>query len=229
MQIWLFFQAGTGGDGVANLFERSKNITPIDNVTDYWRIHRIVDNDIKFYSPTIDNFGCFRYNQRFSEENNNLRKEYIDIVNQNLDCVITSHDTTLDLLLASDCQDVLLKNQIKVLLTADCSATATKKFATKNLLPVLPKNVPTVVCPEKFDYVLDVNLVKTDWNYVKTFCNKVNLDLCKNEYLQYRDLLLGNKTYMSGNFGVEEWVSNINGTQITYNLVNTWQAQSLDR
>jgi hypothetical protein len=226
MQIWLFFQAGTGGDGVANLFEKSKNITPVDGVTDHWRIHRIVDNDIKFYAPTIDNFECFRKHQSFKESENKLKDEYVDIVNQNLNCVITSHDVTLDLLLNSDCQDVLLKNQIKVLLTDKCSATATKKFATKNLLPMLPQNMPQpVLCPEKFDYILDVNLVKTDWNYVKTFCNRVNLDLYKNEYLQYCDLLSGNKTYMSGNFGIEEWVSNVSGDQITYELVNTWQPQ----
>ena len=226
MQIWLFFQAGTGGDGIANLIERSSNITPIDGVTDYWRIHRIVDNDIKFYAPTIDDLDCFRHNQSFKENTNKLKEEYVDIVNQNHNCVVTSHDVSLELLCSSDKQDIFLKDQIKVLLTSECSTTAITKFVTKNLLPKLPQTIATpILYPEKFDYVLDVNLVKSNWEYVKTFCNSTGLDLCKDEYLQYCDLLAGNKTYMTGNFGIEEWRSNITGTHITYDLINTWQPQ----
>jgi hypothetical protein len=226
MQIWLFFQAGTGGDGIANLIERSSNITPIDGVTDYWRIHRVVDNDIKFYAPTIDGLDCFRHNQSFKENTNKLKKEYVDIVNQNRNCVVTSHDVSLELLSSSDKQDIFLKNQIKVLLTSKCSTVAITKFITKNLLPKLPQTIePPLLYPEKFDYVLDVNRIKTDWEYVKTFCNSTRLDLCKDEYLQYCDLLAGNKTYMTGNVGIEEWKSNINENHITYDLINTWQPQ----
>jgi hypothetical protein len=226
MQIWLFFQPGTGGDGIANLFERSNNVTPIDNVTDYWRIHRIVNNDIKFYAPTIDNLDCFRHNQSFKENTNKLKEEYINIVAQNRNCVVTSHDVSLELLFSSDRQDIFLKDQIKVLLTSECSTTAITKFVTKNLLPELPQTVATPILHyEKFDYVLDVNLVKSNWEYVKTFCSSIGLDLQKDEYLQYCDLLAGNKTYMTGNFGIEEWRSNITGTHITYDLINTWQPQ----
>ena len=226
MQIWLFFQPGTGGDGIANLFERSNNVTPIDNVTDYWRIHRIVNNDIKFYAPTIDNLDCFRHNQSFKENTNKLKEEYINIVAQNRNCVVTSHDVSLELLFSSDRQDIFLKDQIKVLLTSECSTTAITKFVTKNLLPELPQTVATPILHyEKFDYVLDVNLVKSNWEYVKTFCSSIGLDLQKDEYLQYCDLLAGNKTYMTGNFGIEEWRSNITGTRITYDLINTWQPQ----
>jgi hypothetical protein len=226
MQIWLFFQAGAGGDGFANLLERSSNVTPIDGVTDYWRIHRIVDNDIKFYAPTIDEFECFRRNQSFKKNINRLKKEYVDIVNHNRNCIVTSHDISLGLLFSSDCLDILSKDQIKVLLTTECSKTDVTKYTTKNLLPTFPQLMPTtLIYPEKFDYVLDINLVKTSWDYVKQFCNNVNLDLDKNEYSQYCDLLSGNKTYMSGNFGIEEWKSNINGTYITYDLIDTWQPQ----
>ena len=226
----VFFQPGVGGDGVANLFERSKNITSIDGVKDYWRVHRIVDNDIKFYAPTIDDRGCFRQKQSFKNANNNLKKEYVDIVNQNRNCVVTSHDVTLESLLASDCLDILLKNQIKVLLTSTRDTLFNIiKATTKNLLPTLPPEdtlkTKTTIYPEKFDYVLDVDLVKTSWEYVENFCKQVNLDLTKDEYLEYRNLLLCNNTSLANQFGVEEWVSTIDGEQISYKLVSTWKPQ----
>ena len=224
MQIWLFFQPGIGGDGIANLLEWSTNITPIDDTLNHWRIHRIVDNDIKFHAPTVDEIGCFRHDQSFKNANNKLKKEYVDIINQNRNCVITSHDTTLKFLSASDCLDILLKNQIKVLLTSTRDPFINViKATTKNLLPVLPifqnKSIP-VFYPEKFDYVLDVDIVKTNWSYVKNFCNDVGLDLQENNYLQYCDLLAGNKKFMTSDVRVEEWKSNITGTQVTYNLVS---------
>jgi hypothetical protein len=228
MQIWLFFQPGVGGDGIATLLEKSTNIIPIDGVFDQWRIHRIVDNDIKFYAPNIDEISCFRYNQSFKNTNNKLKKEYVNIINQNSNCVITSHDTTLECLSNSDCLDILLKDQIKVLLTSTRDPLSNViKATTKNLLPTLPLedvSTPTIY-PEKFDYVLDVDLFKTNWDYVKHFCKQVNLNLCENEYLQYRNLLSCNKTYLKDYFGIEQWVSTINGTCITYNRVNTWQSQ----
>ena len=226
MQIWLFFQPGVGGDGIANLLERSTNITTIDGISDHWRIHRIVDNDIKFYAPSLDEIECFRYKQSFKNTNNKLKKEYVDIINQNSNCVITSHDTTLELLSTSDCLDILLKNQIKVLLTSTRDPLLNMiKATTKNLLPTLPPEGVSapMIYPEKFDYVLDVDLFKTNWDYVKHFCKQVNLNLCKNEYLQYCNLLSCNKTYLKDQFGIKEWVSTINGTQVTYKLVDTWQ------
>jgi hypothetical protein len=228
MQIWLFFQPGIGGDGIANLLERSSNVTPIDGVTDYWRIHRIVDKDIKFYAPTIDEIGCFRHNQSFKNTNNKLKKEYVDIINQNSNCVVTSHDTTLKWLSTSECLDILLKNQIKVLLTSTRDPLLNViKATTKNLLPTLPlENISApMVYSEKFDYVLDVDLFKTNWDYVKHFCKQVNLNLCKNEYLQYCNLLSCNNTDLKDQFGIEHWVSTIDGNYITYNLVNTRQPQ----
>lgn len=223
MQIWLFFQAGAGGDGVANLFERSNNVVPIDGETGYWRIHRTVDRNVKFYAPTIDSIGCFRNNQHFDQNSNKLVAGYLDIVNQNLNCVVTSHDTALDLLENSDCQEIMCKNQIKILLVSNNSKIDTVNSATKNLLPTVGSYVDPVLYPEKFDYVLDVDLVKSDWTYVDNFCKNIGIELPHCEYLQYCDLLLGNKTFMTNNFNVEEWESTINKTHITYKLVDIWQ------
>jgi hypothetical protein len=229
MQIWLFFQAGTGGDGIANLFERSSNIESIDQVNDHWRIHRIVNGKIKFYAPTIDMLECFRNCQFFDQEHNRLTDEYINIIHQNLNCVVTSHDVTLDALFASHCQDILMKNQIKVLLTSSNRTATLENAITKNLLPKMLPAPKLSVFPEKFDYVLDADLIKTDWTYVSNFCKAVNLELSQHEYIQYQDLLAGNKTFMAKNFGIEEWISVSDGTHITYELINTWQPGKVDQ
>lgn len=226
MQLWIYFQAGAGGDGVANLFERSDNVTPIDGVVDYWRIHRIVDGSVKFYAPTIDIHGCFRFNQPFKTSNNRLTDGYIDIVNQNFNCVVTSHDINLDLLLASDQQDILLKDQIKVLLTSKNHQDDAIKATVKNLSPVVKIIKKPFFHVEKFDYVLDVDQIRSDWNYVTDFCKAVGLDLKKYQYLQYLDLLKGNKTFMTNNFNVEEWTSKIDNDRVEYTLINIWQPGS---
>lgn len=223
MQIWLFFQAGVGGDGIANLLERSNNVVPIDGEAEYWRIHRIVDGSVKFYAPTVDNIGCFRHNQPFDQSTNQLSIGYLDIVSQNLNCIVTSHDTTLDLLANSHCKDILLKNQIKILLVSDKCQTVHIKAATKNLLPTLFSAVNSVYCSENFDYVLDVDRIQGDWKYLDNFCNEIGIDLPHAEYMQYCDLLTGNRTFMNNNFDIEEWISTIDGTHITYKLVNIWQ------
>jgi hypothetical protein len=227
MQIWIFFQAGTGGDGIANLLERSNNVTPLDGVTEYWRIHRIVDGGVKFYAPNIDNNGCFRFNQPFDQTNNKLSDAYVDIVNQNLNCVVTSHDTSLELLTASDCQNILTNNQIKVLVTSTDHNHAAIMTATKNLAPFIKPRLESTFDLTKFDYVLDADLVKTNWEYLNSFCKDVGLDLDHAQYLQYLDLLKGNKTFMKNNFNVEEWISTINGPQVTYSLVSVWQPGDL--
>ena len=54
MQYWIFFQAGVGGDGFANLLEHANNVIPVDNKR-YWRIQtdNIIDGKryVKFLSP----------------------------------------------------------------------------------------------------------------------------------------------------------------------------------
>ena len=143
------------------------------------------------------------------------------MLNQN--CVVASHDVTLKALLESDCQDVLCRNQIRVLLDTQDDYKCMIDSATKNLSPMFFKSTSQPIDRTKFDIVLDISKVQTDWEYVSSFCNKLKLDLDAEQYNQYQDLLKGNKTYMTNNFGVEEYTSKIVGNSITYTLVNTWQ------
>lgn len=224
MQIWFFFEAGTGGDGVTNLIERASNFVAYDGETDWWRIHRIVNSSPKFYAPTPDVQGCFRSNQAFGLQRNQLNTGYKNCVLASQNCVVASHDVTLQYLDSSDCQDVFRQDQIKVLLVNNNSQTSINA-TIKNLMPVLPSKVePLAIDQSKFDFVLDVEKIQADWNYVNDFCQTVGADLDQEQHCQYQDILTGSKTYMTNNFNVEEYTSVITNNTITYKLVNVWQS-----
>lgn len=222
MQVWLFFEPGTGGDGLANLLERSSGSVPIDGETDFWRVHRIVDGEIKFYAPTVDNHGCFRLGQPFFSASNRLRKEYISIVNKHHTCVVTSHDTVLKSLAASDCQDILTKDQIKVLVTTKDHVRARRSATIKNLLPTLTATVVSVPSTE-FDYVIDIDSIQVDWLYCKSVCQDIGLVIDQKDFEQYQDLLAGNLTYMQHNFNVEIYRSKICEDHFVYELIDVYQ------
>jgi hypothetical protein len=224
MQIWFFFDAGTGGDGIANLFERSSNVTSIDGLINYWRVHRIVDKKIKFYAANPDVNGCFRSVEHFDNKKNQLDPGYVSCVTTNKNCIITSHDVTLTALYNSDCQDIFCKDQIKVLLTLTDQNKSKINAAIKNLCAELNESVTfNTVDHSMFDIVLDVDKIQTDWQYVYDFSQSVGLDLDFQDYLEYQDLLKGNKTYMVNNFQVEEYESTICQNNITYRLIDVWQ------
>ena len=162
MQIWFFFDAGTGGDGIANLFERSSNVTSIDGLINYWRVHRIVDKKIKFYAANPDVNGCFRSVEHFDNKKNQLDPGYVSCVTTNKNCIITSHDVTLTALYNSDCQDIFCKDQIKVLLTLTDQNKSKINAAIKNLCAELNGSVTfNTVDHSMFDIVLDVDKIQT--------------------------------------------------------------------
>ena len=227
MQIWFFFNPGTGGDGVANLFEQSSDIVSFDataeDPVDYWRVHRFVDGSPKFYAPTPDANECFRSGKRFEQIQNTLHPGYARCVASDQNCIVASHDVHLTNLLASDLQDVFCKNQIKVLLTTSDHHKANINAAIKNLRPTVKFNsAPEIDC-KIFDFVLDVDRIQTDWQYVKKFSQDTGIKLDYQSYLEYQDILIGNKTFLANNFQIEEYVSCIQNESVTYKLVNTWQ------
>jgi len=224
MQIWFFFNPGVGGDGVANLFERSNNVVSFDATTndpiDYWRVHRFVDSSPKFYAPIPDVNGCFRACQYFNQSSNKLNPGYVQCVLTSQNCIVTSHDVQLQALNNSDCRDIFCKNQIKVLLTLDNDNKAKINASTKNLLPVLSKSVYPKVDFSMFDIVLDVDRIQTNWQYVKKISQDIGFELNYQTYFEYQDILRGNKTFLTNNFQIEEYTSCIQNNNITYKLVD---------
>ena len=208
---------------MANLFEHSRNIVPIDGQDVYWRVHRIVDNQIKFYAPTPDAHGCFRQRRPFSISDNTLNPNYIEIVTSGQNCIVTSHDLTLAALQQSDCQQTLTDRQIKVLIRSHDSEKNTWRATTKNLLP---KKVPAAKSqpdPSKFDHVIDIDQMQLDWQTCKDFVKDLGLDLDHKHFVEYQDLLAGHRTHMTHNYNVEIYKSRMDGDNILYELQDIHQ------
>jgi hypothetical protein len=213
MQIWLFFVPGAGGDGVANLLEHASNVTTIDG--EYrWRIHRIVNEQVKFYAPTIDKLGCFRNRNRFNKTNNSLNAEYQTIVSNNLTTVVTSHDISLSWLAASDCLDILTADQVKVLIHTQNYKQSAINAALKNLLPSIADSCYNIDF-DRFDFVLDIDQIQNNWNYVNNFCQQVELQLDPAHYQMYQSLINSDLQHVNLD-QIEHYHANIDNNQVTY-------------
>lgn len=191
MQIWIYFAPGTGGDGIANLLEHSTNINTIDHNTcihatpkiQYWRVDRFVDNRPKFWTPQFDKLCCFRQNQRFNSDTNSLSQVYIDLVESNINTIVTSHDCSLKNLHNSDCREIFTKNQIKILLQSNNRTQTIQNALEKNLICYnknsVSEQITVPVSRDNFDYVVDADQLMSSWHAVKTLTQSIGLDLDK--------------------------------------------------
>ena len=122
MIIWVWFTAGAGGDGVANLLEHASNARTIDG-NKHWRVHRYVDNKVKFYAPTL---GELSANSRINTIDL-LDDRQLEIANSDTEyLIITSH---VNPNLVSNKIDV--NKNIKILVTSN---NARYNALTKNLI-----------------------------------------------------------------------------------------------
>ena len=199
MQIWLFFLPGVGGDGLANLLERSPDVTPIDGNKIFWRAHRIVDDSLKFHAPTPDVNGCFRRNHRFDSSTNKMVPEYVNLVRQKSTVIIASHDTDLSKLESSDCQDILRQDQLCILLTSKNMLQDYQIGARKNLLPWKHYTSSDVwaVDESKFDIVVDAASVTSSYQNVIDFCQLIGISpVPESDYLEFMQLRQGNWSFL---------------------------------
>lgn len=200
MQIWIYFQPGAGGDGFANLIEQCKQITKFDDHCSPWRIHRFVDNQPKFFAPAIDLNHHFRQHPegRFSLQNNELVQSYVDCVLQNKNIVCTSHHVELLFSKVHDCQEILTKDLIRVLITCSDTKHSWHLATIKNLSTTAVESIldkPLIVDLNQYDYVLEIDQIHSDWNYVQKFCRDVDLELSESAYRDYQAILAGSTKF----------------------------------
>lgn len=137
-QIWIFFAPGAGGDGLANLLEHCRGMDTWtgDRSHPVWRVHRVVDDQVKFWAPTIDSQHCFRSGRAFDHNQNSLDNQYMQMVLARRDLVVTSHDILLCNLDRSDRQDILCRDQIRILLDSRDYLRCHRQHMIKNLVTV---------------------------------------------------------------------------------------------
>lgn len=195
MQIWIYFIAGAGGDGFANLLEWSDNVENIDSDQTFkrWRVQHWVDGSPKFWAPHLDRVSCFRNNQPFKLSNNYLKRNYLKIVNAGINTICTSHDIRFAAMRQSDCQDILCRNQIRVLISHNDYVQANRTARLKNLIKdtegIDPLKEP--IDYSWFDHVLNINDIQQNWSVVNEFCQKLGLNLDKKYYDEYQQIQQG--------------------------------------
>ena len=228
MQIWIYFLPGAGGDGFANLLEQAHNVETLDSDQDpkLWRVHRFVDNQPKFYANPVDNYRCFRNNRSFLLSENQLRPNYVRLVENNITTVCTSHDVTKKNLHNSDRRDILEHDQISVYLYHDSYRLCVYQASLKNLEARMPIGYNDHYYPIKqkidfgqFDFILNIAEIQQDWTVVNKFCNSVGLNLDPERFQEYSKLQTGDDSwYVShyGKFYPKRYRSSIVGNDITY-------------
>ena len=203
MQIWIYFIAGVGGDGFANLLEWAGNVETLDSDRAFkrWRVQHWVDGSPKFWSPNVDSqtIPCFRNALPFKLSNNYLTRNYVKMVNTGINTICTSHDIRFTALDSSDLQDTLKKNQVRVLLTCNDYAQANHRARVKNLIKDTVGTDPLkeTIDHSHFDYVLNINDVQRDWSVVEQFCQQVGLQLDRKYYDEYHQIQRGSGDLLS--------------------------------
>jgi len=196
MQIWLFFIAGAGGDGLANLLEHSSTVTPIDyDDKQFWRVHHVVDGMPKFWAPSPDATNCFRRNQPFKTSNNQLSTQYIELINSGTNTVVTSHDVNLTAFDASDCKNIFEQNQIKVLLKASDPIHTLQLGARKNLTPWkhLNKNLQYNIDETRFDAVINYETITENYSSFVNWSRQLNIDVTESDFNNFCQIRAGDK------------------------------------
>lgn len=212
MIVWVFFEAGSGGDGVANLLEHSSNAVTIDGELK-WRIHRYVDCKVKFWAPNLPGVPDRRNTVA------QLSEEHIKIANKDDQYIIvTSHDLQLKNTFLNS--TIPKEKHIKLLLTFDNFVKQQVNFNTKNLIEFdrSQLKIHRQMRHGPMDFVLDVDRI-TDWKYTKDIVSKIGLQLAQEKFEHYKQIVDGKVKYTTP--GIEYYKSYIDTDGIVkYSKIN---------
>ena len=214
MIIWVCFTFGAGGDGVANLLEQASNARTIDG-NKHWRVHRYVDNKVKFYAPTLGK----QQNTRRINTIDLLDDRQLEIANSDTEyLIITSH---VNPNLVSN--KIAVNKNIKILVTSN---NALYNAYIKNLMEFnisdLSGNYPKIATAEPgfdlADIVVDIDDMN-DWEYTKKFTLGIGLNLAEKEFNHYRKIVTGDLIFDDP--GIERYKSVTDADNIVrYSKIN---------
>ena len=208
MIIWVFFQGGVGGDGIANLLEHASNAVSIDRKVT-WRIHRYVDSKVKFWAPNLP--GITDRNNTF----NQLNTEHLEIAHSDDQyLVVTSHDIRFNNVFQNN--NIPEEKNIKLLLTANNFINRQINFNIKNLNEFKHDQLmqDKQVIHGVMDFVLNVDTMQLgDWKYTKKIIDQIGLTLDQTDFEHYNKIVSGELAYE--NLGIEHYKSYISNDGIT--------------
>ena len=199
MQFWIFFEAGVGGDGFANLLEHANNVTPADGETS-WRIHHGTAA-VKFYGAKWTTDPIPFRNSKVDTSQVIINPEYVRLINQKQNTVLCAHQgsyrSQID---TSQFKELVQKDQVKIHLYS---------MDTDRIKSDLVAKLPGIEIPDNWqndmikkinnelartDYALhiDIEQVWQDWDYLNSCLTSIGIDLDKIHYDKYLNII--NKT-----------------------------------
>lgn len=212
MIVWVFFEGGAGGDGVANLLEHASNAVSIDGELT-WRIHRYVDRKVKFWAPNLPGITDR------SNTVNQLTDQHIDIANSNSEyLIITSHDLQLKNVFLNS--PVPNEKHIRLLITCDSLTEQEINFKIKNLIEFDQHQIEPADRPKygSMNAVLNINSIG-DWEYTKGIIEKTGLVLAYQDFVHYKKIVAGEIIYNTP--GIEHYKSYTDNNRLTkYTKIN---------
>lgn len=221
MQIWIHYFPGSGGDGFCNLLEHAHKVVSLDGVYD-WRVHRYVDNQVKFWSPVIDHHGTFRTDALFDTSSNRLTADYEKLVSANAPLVIASHLQNVSYLNSGHSPSLVNQNRISVWLYSEKTKAQCIELARiKNLIEYdscAPnedvQSKPVYPDPDQFHHVICIEQMQRDQTHFFNFLSQLGLTMDPQWYHQYLAMITpGHKV---ADTGVEHWVSYMADTVVKY-------------
>ena len=201
MIIWVWFAAGAGGDGVANLLEHASNARTIDG-NKHWRVHRYVDNKVKFYAPNL------------GKQKNIHRINTIDLLDDRQFEIANSE--TEYLIITSHVNPNLASNKIsanknkKILVTSNnwLYNALIKNLTEFNISDLGGNNPKSATAEHDFDLadvVVDIDNIMNDWEYTKKFTQDIGLNLEEKKFNYYRQIVTGDVIFSTP--GIERYKS----------------------
>jgi len=208
MIVWVFFQPGVGGDGVANLLEHSSNAVSLDGKVT-WRIHRYVNSKVKFWAPNL--FG----DSTRTTIINQLTTEQLKIAKSNDKYfVIASHD--IEFMKVFQNNSIPEENNIKLLVIHDNFIEQQVNCKTKNLiefdLSKINQSQSKTFKHSSPDFLLDIKSIQ-NWEYTKKIVDKIGLTLSQSDFEHYKTIVSGELMYDTA--GIEYYKSYVDKDNIT--------------
>lgn len=197
MQFWIFYEHGTGGDGFSNLLEHAENISPADGNTD-WKIDFNENGIVKFFGANwAEDPIPFRYKDSKGDLSR-LNLTYVSLVQSGINTVIPTHYNYWSLISDSPLKDLVEKDQIKIhLYSTDYNRVVNDSIVKNRIIGPgssvdrVEKIIQDQLKNEKYHIQIDIEKVWTDWEYLKSSLDVLDIKLDKCYYDEY--LIIINK------------------------------------
>lgn len=225
MQIWIHYLPGAGGDGFCNLLEHTNEVLPLDRALK-WRVHRYVDDQVKFWAPTVDHDGTFRSNKSFDLSCDLLTDDYKTLVAAGVPIVISSHLGNMSYLNSGQGPWQLHQDRISIWLYSNKrNVQCVDRAMRLNLMEYDINNYvrfreSAEISPKADTYVRAVCIEEIQQDKLQFFNLLDELGLTMDEQWYHEYLAISKNAHKITTPGVQYWESYLEGTLLKYRRIS---------